>query len=104
MKAIKIQIVQFISGHQPGFVECRFYDVMNKEHIVQEKVLVVTQKNLDANSEYPQDGVIAYEIVSERKNAAGKTIVTLDTSKPWDIDTTEGLTQFDLFEEQLTEH
>jgi hypothetical protein len=103
LKAIKIQIVKFISDDQSGFVECRFYDAMNKEHIVQDKVPIVTDKLLDANSAYPQDGIIACEIVNERKNTDEKIIVTVDTSRPWGVDTIEGITQFDLFEEQLTE-
>jgi len=70
---------------------------------VQEKVPVVTDKLLDAGSAYPQDGVIACEIVTGRKNTAGKMIFTVDTLKPWDVATLEGTTQFDVFEEQLTE-
>ena len=83
MKAIKIQIVKFINTNQPGFVECRFYDAMNKEHIIQDKVPIVTDKLLDVNSEYPQEGVIACEIINQRKNTDEKIIVTVDTSKPF---------------------
>ncbi|MEO6723233.1 MAG: hypothetical protein ABIN67_22900 [Ferruginibacter sp.] len=64
MIAIKIKILKFISDDQPGFVECSFFDALNKEHIVQDKVPIVTEKYLDANSKYPQDGIIACEIVS----------------------------------------
>ena len=103
LKAIKVQIVKYISDHQPGFVECRFYDAMNKEHIVEEKVAVVTDKFLDANSEYPQDGIIACEIINEWKNRDGKIIITVDTSQPWAVETIEEITKFDLFEEQLTD-
>ena len=103
MKAIKILITSFIDDHQPGFVECKFYDALNKEHIVQDKVPIVTDKYLDANSEYPQDGIIACEIVKQLEDANGKTIFRVNTSKPWGVDTIEGLTEFDLFEEQLTD-
>lgn len=101
MKAIKILITSFIDDHQPGFVECKFYDALNKEHIVQDKVPIVTDKYLDANSEYPQDGIIACEIVKQWDDENGKTIFTVTTSKPWGVDTIEGLTEFNLFEEQL---
>jgi hypothetical protein len=103
LKAIKILITGFIVDHQPGFVECKFYDSLNKEHIVQDKVPIVTDKYLDANSEYPQDGKIACEIVKRCDDANGKKIFTVNTSKPWGVDTIEGLTEFDLFEEQLTD-
>lgn len=101
MKAIKIQIIKFISDDQPGFVECRFYDAFGKEHIVQDKVPIVTEKLIDANSKYPKDGIIACEIVKHWKDTNGRTIFMVDTSKPWGIETIDGQTQFDIYEEQL---
>ena len=103
MVAIKIKITKFISEHQPGFVECKFNVAWDKMHIVQEKVPIVTRKFLDANSEYPQDGVIACEIVKEWIDKNNRAIFTVDTTKPWDIDCINGLTEFDLLKEQLTE-
>jgi hypothetical protein len=103
MFAIKIKITKFISDDQPGFVECTFIDANQKLHFVQDKVPIVTEKYLDANSEYPQDGIIACEIVKEWKDSNGQKIFTVNTSKPWGVDTVDGLTEFDMFEEQLTE-
>ncbi len=103
MKAIIISITSFIDDHQPGFVECIFYDAFGKEHIVVDKVPIVTDKYLDANSEYPQDGVIACEIVKKWEDANGKTVFTVSIAKPWGVATIEGLTEFKLFEEQLTD-
>lgn len=103
MIALKIKITKFISDDQPGFVECSFFDALNKEHIVQDKVPIVTEKFLDANSEYPQDGIIACEIVNEWQDTSGRKILKVNTSKPWDVDTINGLTEFDVLEEQLVE-
>lgn len=103
MIAIKIRITKFISDKQPGFVECSFFDASSKEHIVQDKVHIVTENFLDAYSEYPQDGVIACEVVNEWKDADGRKIFKVTTSKPWGVDTINGLTEFDVLEEQLME-
>jgi hypothetical protein len=103
MIAIKIQITKFISDDHPGFVECSFFDALNKEHIVQDKVPIVTEKYLDANSTYPQNGVIACEIVNEWTDTNGQKIFKVNTSKPWGVDTIDGLTEFDVLEEQLIE-
>jgi hypothetical protein len=103
LKAIKIQIKSFISADQPGFVEGKFTDARGKEHTVQDKVPVLTDKDLDANSEYPQEGVIACEIIHTWKDKDERTIFTVSTEKPWAVDTIEGLTEFDMWEEQLTE-
>jgi hypothetical protein len=101
LKEIKVQIVKFISDQQPGFVECRFTDAWGKEHIVQDKVPVVTDKYLDADSEYPQDGIIACEIIKTWKDKDGRALVTVTTAKPRGVDTTEGLTEFDLWDFQI---
>ena len=103
MIAIKIKITKFISENQPGFVECTFFDASNKEHIVQDKVPIVTEMYLNANSEYPQDGVIACEIVKEWKDTKGQQIYKVNTAKPWSVATIDGLTEFDVLEEQLVE-
>ena len=59
MKALKIKIRKFIDDHQPGFVECTFIDAWNKEHIIHEKVPVVSTENLNEDSIYPSEGAIA---------------------------------------------
>jgi hypothetical protein len=102
LKAIRIKITSFISDDQPGFVECKFNDAWNKEHTVQDKVPIVTEKYLDANSDYPQDGVIACEIIKQWIDENGRKILTVSTEKPWAVDTIDGLTEFDILEEQLT--
>lgn len=103
MKAIRIKITSFISDDQPSFVECKFNDAWNKEHTVKDKVPIVTEKDLDANSEYPQDGVIACKIISKWKDKDERTIFSVTTEKPWAVDTIDGLTEFDILEEQLIE-
>lgn len=103
MKAIRIKITSFISDDQPGFVECKFNDAWNKVHTVQDKVPIVTKKDLDANSDYPQDGVIACEIIKQWVDKDNRTIFTVTTERPWSVDTIDGLTEFDVIEEQLTE-
>lgn len=103
MKAFIVEITRFLSSDQPGFVECRFFDAWEKEHRVQEKVPVVTSKDLDENSDYPQNGIIACEIIKIWTDKNNRKIYTVTAEKPWDIETIEGLNEFDLLEGQLTE-
>ena len=104
MIAVKVSIVKFISDHQPGFVECLLTDAWGKQHIVNEKIPIVTEKTLNASSNYPQEGVIACEIIRERKDKDGMSIFTVDTAKPWGVETIEGLNRFDVFAVQLVEY
>jgi len=103
VKAIKIKISNFISNDQPGFVECKLIDAWNKEHTVQDKVPIFTDSYLDEKSNYPQEGVIACELIKQWTDQNGRKIYTITTEKPWAVETIEGLTEFDLLEEQLTE-
>ncbi len=103
MLAIKTKITRFISADNPGFVECKFKDVWDFEHIVHEKVPVVTTENLDEKSTYPKDGVIACRQISQRTDEQGRAIVTVDTEQPWGVDTIDGKFQFDILKENLTE-
>jgi hypothetical protein len=103
LQAIKIKIIDFIDDHQPGWVECKFTDAWDKEHTVQDKVPIVTAEDLDANSEYPREGVIAFELVRSWKDKDGRTIYTVNTGKPWGVQTIEGLTEFDILKDQVIE-
>lgn len=103
MFALKITITKYISDHQPGFVECSFVDVFNKEHIIQDKVPILVDKYLDATSDYPQEGKIACGIINKRQNPKGQKILKINISRPWGVETIEGLTDFEVLEEQLTD-
>lgn len=103
MKAIKIEIIEFISNDQPGFVECKFFDAWDKEHRVQEKISVVTEKDLNKSSVYPQDGIIACEVTEIWIDINNRKLFTVTTEKPWGIDSIDGLNKFDLLEWQLIE-
>ena len=101
MIGIKVKITRFISYDQPGLVECKFRDAWNKEFTIEEKIPVVTKNYLDENSEYPQDGFVACERIKKWEDKDGRKIVTIDTEKPWGIETIDGLTQFDILQKDL---
>lgn len=102
MFAIKVSITGYISDEQPGFVECKFHDAYGTELIVHEKVPVVTNENLDADSNYPKDGFLGCEIVGELTDDVGG-VITVGTEMPWGIETINGLRVFDVLASQLIE-
>jgi hypothetical protein len=103
MKALKIKITKFIDSSQPGFIECRFTDAWNKEHIIHEKVPVITDENLDEYSNYPTEGIVSCEILREYRDENGKSLITISTENPWDISTIEDANTFDILQYQLTD-
>ena len=103
MSAVQIQITRYTNDDCPGFVECRLTDAWGTEWLFEEKVPVVAYEELDDGSDYPQPGVFHCEIVGRRTDENGRQIVTIDTEKPWGIESVDGTTKFEIFSDLLTE-
>jgi hypothetical protein len=58
---------------------------------------------LNADSNYPQPGVIACEITKSWQGADGREIVSIDTASPWAVEAVTGETDFDVLREQIIE-
>lgn len=103
MKALRVQIERFTDPDVPGWVECRLIDASGRSHLFVEKVPVVSDEDLDASSSYPQEGVIGCVIVGLREDGDGGQIVISDTEKPWGVESTEGLSRFEVRSDQIVE-
>jgi len=102
MLGVKIEITRFVDDYQPGVVEGLLVDAQGDRHVFIEKVPIVTSQYLDANSTYPQAGVIACQVVG-RRALNGYELVKIDTTTPWLIESTTGEALFDVLAEQLVE-
>jgi hypothetical protein len=101
MHTVSIQILRFTDTAQPGWVECLLRDASDREWLFEEKVPMVSDTHLNADSIYPQRGVIACEIVHRRTDERGRMICTIDTERPWGLAAKTGQTQFDVFSDQI---
>lgn len=99
--AIKVEITRFVDSSQPGFVELAFTDAVGRSHRFVEKIPVVTTTNFDETSTYPQPATIDCAIVARGVDAVGSSVITVDTSRPWDIASTSGQSTFVVRPEQL---
>jgi hypothetical protein len=95
MPEIKVKITQFVHADQPGFVECQFVDANDRVWLFIEKIPVVTTEKLGFDSEYPRNGAIACEAVSRAMDGIGE-IVIVDTTRPWGVESTDGVTRFEI--------
>jgi len=57
-QVLSVQIVRFVDDSFPGWVECQFTDAVGRVHTLIEKYPMVTAQMLDADSQYPQTGVV----------------------------------------------
>jgi hypothetical protein len=102
--AVKVTITRYVGDDpQPGIVECELLDIHGRRWHFIEKTAVVSANALDANTVYPQPGVIAGEIVKRSRDAAGREVIRIDTERPWSVESIEGVTQFDVLAEGLVE-
>jgi len=102
MIGVQVTITRLTDETQPGWVECRLTDINGEDWTFVEKAPMVSKPPLDAKSSYPQQGVIACEIFLTWLDITGRDVVTIDTSIPWGVKSTNGKTQFDVFASQLT--
>lgn len=91
---LTVQILRFVDEKFPGWVECKFVDATGRPHSFIEKIPIVTNEDLDADSGYPQPGIVGCEIVKQFQDDKGRRLVCITTSRPWSIETAEGLSEF----------
>ena len=84
MAKVPIQIVRFISADFPGFVAAELRDAFGNIHTFHDKVpIFLSEGYLDADSLYPQPGVLACEVVNRWTADDGRLLALIDTEKPW---------------------
>ena len=104
MLGIKVTIIRYISDEpQPGIVECKLEDANGRQWTFVEKTAIVSAEHLDADTSYPQRGVLAAEIVGRSIDATGRETIRVNTERPWHVESVDGVTQFELLAESLVE-
>jgi hypothetical protein len=101
VQGVNVLIAKYLGDDQPGWVECNLTDARGHDWHFVERLPIVTRDSLNASSALPQPGVIACEIVSNSLDVAGHAIVEIDTTRPWGVESTEGVTRFVVRREQL---
>jgi len=102
MNRLAVQIERFVDDHFPGFVECAFIDAEGVRHQFVEKLPIVSDANLNAESAYPQPGHIDCAIEERWLNELGRSVARINIDKPWSVESVAGLTLFTVYEGQLS--
>ena len=101
MEGIKVKIIEYIDGSQPGWVRCSFIDAFGVEWFIVEKVPVVTKEFLDEKSLYPKYGIVAGQIQNSYVDENNEEIITINTETPWDIEAENGEKIFKIKRDQV---
>jgi hypothetical protein len=100
---LRIDIVRFVDERFPGFVECLFTDADGKDHVLIDKALMFTEKDLWIDSQYPEPGHLRCQILSRSKNVAGEELVRITIARPDGLETVESLTEFEVLAEYVSD-
>lgn len=94
MHNVAIQILRFVDGRFPGWVECELVDAAGERHTIRDKVPTFTTEDLDADSKYPRPGAILCEVLDRFRDENGRELVRVSSEKPYYIESTRGLFEF----------
>jgi len=95
---VAVEITRFIDPHNPGVVEGKLKDAEGIVHTFVDKVPIFTAELLDAGSTYPQMGDLECRVLSQSRDAAGRSLVRIRT-----IESTEGKSEFVVLATQLSD-
>lgn len=85
----------------PFYVECRLVDAAGREWFFRDKWPIFTCADFDAQTEYPQPGVMGCQIIESRIDTNGRKVFVIDTEWPDHVDSTTGDYRFEVFANQL---
>jgi len=101
---VKVSVLRYISDEpQPGIVEFQLEEANGHRCLFVDKTAIVSAARLDAQTTYPQQGIIACEIVRRSRDTAQRELVRISTERPWYVESVDGLTEFDVLPEALVE-
>ncbi len=104
MAKVPIEIVSFISADFPGFVAAELRDAFGNVHTFHDKVpIFLWEGYVDADSSYPQPGVLPCEVVERWTADDGHELARIDTQKPCDIPSTLDEYRFVVLAEQVSD-
>ena len=78
-------------------------DRFGRERSIIEKLPIMTEAALRADSQFPQPAFIGRPIISRGRDDSGLETVEITTDAPWAIEATDGTAIFQVFTHQLTE-
>jgi hypothetical protein len=94
MHALAIQVIRFVDGDYPGWVECELIDAQGCRHTIIDKVPMLLSGDFDAESKYPMPSALRCEVVKRYQGETGRDLVCVSTARPDGIETTKGETEF----------
>ena len=85
----------------PVSSSAKFIDAGGRRHTLFDKVPIFSTGYLDADSDYPQPGMADCEVLARWEDEQGRELVRITTARPYDIESSEGVSEFVVFATQV---
>jgi hypothetical protein len=95
---VKIEIVNFVDDHFPGFVEFHLTDAHGRVHTFVDKVPIVSLEDLGPESSYPHPSTMQCTVLKTHRDADGREFAVISTDG---IESTDNTTEFVVLSTQL---
>ena len=102
MPAVAVEITRFVDGSFPGWVEFVLNDARGVTWVFVNKVPVVSAEDLTEASQCPRPATIECEVVADASESRAADLVTIDTLRPWGIESKDGISKFVVQQSQLS--
>ncbi len=100
---VPVRIVEYVDRYYPGIVACELVDTNGRCHRIVEKVPIVSDADIDWNTPLPQMGSLRCKVLTRYRDRTGREIVRVTSISPEDVESTEGLTEFEVLATELSE-
>ena len=97
---IKIMITRFVDFHQPDIIEFSFTDYKNQIHKFIDKIPIITNQELDENSEYPIEECILIDILN-KEDENEEVLYSFRFKESYGLESTNGESIFKIGKEQI---
>ncbi|HEY1766590.1 MAG TPA: hypothetical protein VGG26_03010 [Terracidiphilus sp.] len=77
---LKVSIVRFTLEHQPGIVECEFFDADGVRYTMEDKVPIFTADDLWSDSDYPRERAVQCELLDPINLQSRRELVRIKVS------------------------
>ena len=102
MPRLNIQIIRFVDGTFPGWIEFTITDAYGVMHHFIEKMPVISTQVLGPGSDYPLADSIECQVISKAVDHLGRPVVEVNTSNPWGIISTAEQSSFVVLQSALS--
>jgi hypothetical protein len=99
---LNVQIVRLLGTGQPGWAACEFTDAEGRRHTLEDKIPSFSGEPAGAKMAFPRPGIVRCEELQRWRDAKGRELVRVSTSRPDGVVSTEGLSEFTVLARLVT--